>query len=141
MSNVRQDVYHRDDGHTVVDGTFTADSGDKLTPSTYSDSASDVQVYQNSWLLASDQLTYKYAQSTDTDLSVSDKPIVAAANYNGPLGTLSGTTDESPPILSFPSLQTLLGTAAPRGPRCNGDSGRSEARSSRPGRSPAWRRA
>jgi hypothetical protein len=92
-------------------------------------------------LLASDQLTYKYAQSTDTDLSVSDKPIVAAANYNGPLGTLSGTTDESPPILSFPSLQTLLGTAAPRGPRCSGDSGRSEARSSRPGRSPAWRRA
>jgi hypothetical protein len=89
-----QDVYHRDDGHTVVDGTFTADSGDKLTPSTYSDSASDVQVYQNSWLLASDQLTYKYAQSTDADLSVSDKPIVAAANYNGPLGTLSGTTDE-----------------------------------------------
>jgi hypothetical protein len=89
-----QDVYHRDDGRTVVDGTFKANSGDALVPSTYSDSQTSLQAYQNSWLLTTDQLTYHYARSTDMDVAVSDDSVITVADHNGPLGLVSSTTDE-----------------------------------------------
>ena len=91
------DVYHRDNGHTVSDGTFTANSGDALTPSTYNDRVSTLLEYDGSLLPVTDELSYRYAQSFDTDFAVSDNSTVTVTTSPGST-SVGSTTTGSPSV-------------------------------------------